>query len=299
MSTAPMTTATTPSAAGRLPARADQGFGGATVVDGLDLDIARGEFFSLLGPSGCGKTTTLRMVAGLHRPDLRHRSWSAARTSPARPRTGATSTPSSRATRSSSTSTCAATSASACAARGSTGRTIDQRVGEMLELVELGDRGQGPPGPALRRPAPAGRAGPRADQPAPGAAARRAAGRARPQAAPRHAGRAEVDPARGRHHLPLRHPRPGRGAQHERPDRDHERGRHRAVRHARGRLREPHLGLRGRLHRHQQPDERHVVRRLRRGLAERADPGARRTGLGRRATRSAWRCGRRRSGSPS
>ena len=39
-------------------------FGDKTVVDHLDLDIRRGEFFSLLGPSGCGKTTTLRMIAG-------------------------------------------------------------------------------------------------------------------------------------------------------------------------------------------------------------------------------------------
>jgi spermidine/putrescine transport system ATP-binding protein len=38
-------------------------------VDGIDLDIAAGEFFSLLGPSGCGKTTTLRLVAGFERPD--------------------------------------------------------------------------------------------------------------------------------------------------------------------------------------------------------------------------------------
>jgi spermidine/putrescine transport system ATP-binding protein len=43
-------------------------FGGATVVDGLDLDIVSGEFFSLLGPSGCGKTTTLRMIAGFSDP---------------------------------------------------------------------------------------------------------------------------------------------------------------------------------------------------------------------------------------
>ncbi|MEI8056959.1 MAG: ABC transporter ATP-binding protein [Actinomycetes bacterium] len=39
-------------------------FGEVTVVDHLNLDIRRGEFFSLLGPSGCGKTTTLRMIAG-------------------------------------------------------------------------------------------------------------------------------------------------------------------------------------------------------------------------------------------
>jgi spermidine/putrescine transport system ATP-binding protein len=37
-------------------------------VDGIDLTIAGGEFFSLLGPSGCGKTTTLRLIAGLEQP---------------------------------------------------------------------------------------------------------------------------------------------------------------------------------------------------------------------------------------
>jgi ABC-type Fe3+/spermidine/putrescine transport system ATPase subunit len=38
-------------------------------VDGASLDVRRGEVFTLLGPSGCGKTTTLRLVAGLERPD--------------------------------------------------------------------------------------------------------------------------------------------------------------------------------------------------------------------------------------
>src|SRR4051812_19202776 len=37
-------------------------------VDNLDLQLAQGEFFTLLGPSGCGKTTTLRMIAGFERP---------------------------------------------------------------------------------------------------------------------------------------------------------------------------------------------------------------------------------------
>ena len=39
-------------------------FGAVTAVNGLNLEIAKGECFSMLGPSGCGKTTTLRMVAG-------------------------------------------------------------------------------------------------------------------------------------------------------------------------------------------------------------------------------------------
>ena len=38
---------------------------GTTAVNGLDLEIADGEFMVLVGPSGCGKSTALRMVAGL------------------------------------------------------------------------------------------------------------------------------------------------------------------------------------------------------------------------------------------
>ena len=44
-------------------------FGSLAAVDGIDLNIADGEFVALLGPSGCGKTTTLRMIAGLEVPD--------------------------------------------------------------------------------------------------------------------------------------------------------------------------------------------------------------------------------------
>ncbi len=38
-------------------------------VDGLDLIVRAGEFYTLLGPNGAGKTTTLRLIAGLLRPD--------------------------------------------------------------------------------------------------------------------------------------------------------------------------------------------------------------------------------------
>jgi putative spermidine/putrescine transport system ATP-binding protein len=44
-------------------------YGNVVAVDGVDLEIASGEFFTLLGPSGSGKTTTLRLIAGFERPD--------------------------------------------------------------------------------------------------------------------------------------------------------------------------------------------------------------------------------------
>jgi putative spermidine/putrescine transport system ATP-binding protein len=44
-------------------------YGDVIAVDGVDLEIARGEFFTMLGPSGSGKTTTLRLIAGFERPD--------------------------------------------------------------------------------------------------------------------------------------------------------------------------------------------------------------------------------------
>jgi putative spermidine/putrescine transport system ATP-binding protein len=44
-------------------------YGDVKAVDGVDLDIAAGEFFTMLGPSGSGKTTTLRLIAGFERPD--------------------------------------------------------------------------------------------------------------------------------------------------------------------------------------------------------------------------------------
>jgi putative spermidine/putrescine transport system ATP-binding protein len=44
-------------------------YGDVVAVAGVDLEIARGEFFTMLGPSGSGKTTTLRMIAGFELPD--------------------------------------------------------------------------------------------------------------------------------------------------------------------------------------------------------------------------------------
>src|SRR6185503_8665020 len=44
-------------------------YGDVVAVAGIDLEIRRGEFFTMLGPSGSGKTTCLRMIAGFERPD--------------------------------------------------------------------------------------------------------------------------------------------------------------------------------------------------------------------------------------
>src|SRR5260370_16415906 len=43
-------------------------FGEVRAVDGVDMEIYNGEFFSMLGPSGSGKTTCLRLMAGFEKP---------------------------------------------------------------------------------------------------------------------------------------------------------------------------------------------------------------------------------------
>ena len=51
-----------------LHVRFDSDKGQVHAVRGVSVDVAAGEFYTLLGPSGCGKTTTLRCLAGLERP---------------------------------------------------------------------------------------------------------------------------------------------------------------------------------------------------------------------------------------
>ncbi|UYM07034.1 ABC transporter ATP-binding protein [Solicola gregarius] len=119
-------------------------FAGATVVDHLDLDIASGEFFSLLGPSGCGKTTTLRMIAGFSDP-----------TSGTILVGGEDVTGTPPHLRDVNTVFQSYALFEHLDVRGNVGfglrrkgidrRTIDQRVSRMLELVELGDRAKEKP----------------------------------------------------------------------------------------------------------------------------------------------------------
>ena len=52
--------------------RVSRRFGDVVAVDGVDLLLGRGEFFSMLGPSGSGKTTCLRLIAGFEQPEAGH-----------------------------------------------------------------------------------------------------------------------------------------------------------------------------------------------------------------------------------
>ena len=181
-----------------------------------------GEFFSLLGPSGCGKTTTMRMIAGFEEPTqgtVRLHGQDVTGVPPNKRDVNMVFQSYALFPHMSVFENVAFGLRRKSVAKAE----ITRRVGEMLEIVDLAGRERAPPAGAVRRPAAAGRAGPGAGQPPRGAAARRAARRARPQAAPGHAGRAEADPARGRHHVRLRDARPGRGADHVGPDRGHER----------------------------------------------------------------------------
>jgi spermidine/putrescine transport system ATP-binding protein len=62
-----MSTPKGPDPALRL-SRIEKHYGGTAAVAGIDLDVAEGEFVTLLGPSGCGKTTTLGLIAGFFPP---------------------------------------------------------------------------------------------------------------------------------------------------------------------------------------------------------------------------------------
>ena len=77
-------------------------YGDVVAVDGIDLHMPGGEFFTMLGPSGCGKTTTLRLIAGFEKLDAA-RSSSTASTWRASRRTSGRSTRSSSPTRCSRT----------------------------------------------------------------------------------------------------------------------------------------------------------------------------------------------------
>ena len=215
-------------------------FGAVTALAGVSLTIRDNEFFTLLGPSGCGKTTLLRLIAGfeeitegeilLYGEDIgtlppepaphQHR-LSALRPLPAHDGGGK----------------CGVRHAEA---RLEQGRHREAQTGRILDLVKLGDLAGAQAGAALRRSAAAGGAGASDGATAQSAPARRTAVGARPQAAPSDADRAEADPEGHRHHLRLRHPRPGRSAHDVGPHRRDVGGRDPAGGHAPRNLRGAH-----------------------------------------------------------
>ncbi len=236
-------------------------FGSFVAVHDANFDIGRGEFFAMLGPSGCGKTTTLRMIAGFDLPTAGRvllEGQDVTRVPPYKRNVNTVFQQYALFPHMNIRDNVAfgLRSKGGIARRGDppAGRR-DARGGPARRLRRSASVA------AVRRPAAARRPGPRAGQPAERAAPRRAARRARPQAAPGDADRAQAHPARGRHHVRLRHPRSGRGAHDERPDRGDEPGQRRADRHADGDLQLTGLDLRRRLHRLGQPAARRGERR--------------------------------------
>ena len=168
----------------------DKQFGEFAAVRGIDVEVAGGEFFSLLGPSGCGKTTTLRMVAGFEEPtagkilidgvDVAH-------VPPHR-------RPVNTVFQSYALFPFMTVWDNVAFGLQYTRATKDetkQRVGDALALVQMQGKAKSKPGPALRRSAATRRAGARARARPQGAAARRAARRPRRQAAQAAADRAQ------------------------------------------------------------------------------------------------------------
>ena len=226
---------------------------GEIAVDNIDLTVASGEFFSLLGPSGCGKTTTLRLIAGFEQPTSGKILLDGVDVSDVPPHR-----------RNVNTVFQSYALFPFLSVFDNVAFGLRHRKLAKAELTRRVGRGPGtgqddlvrqaPPGPAVRRPAAARRAGPRAGAQPGRAAAGRAARRAGRQAAPLAQGRAEGAAGTSRHHLPLRHPRSGGGADHVRPAGRDERRPDRADRHASPGLRGAGGHLRGRLPGRGQPD---------------------------------------------
>ncbi len=266
--------------------------GGVVAVQDLDLDVAEGEFVTLLGPSGSGKTTVLRLIAGFEQP-------TAGRVA-LRGRDVTGVPPFDRDVHT-------VFQDYALFPHLSVLRNVEYplriaKVGraERRERAlagaghgAVGGDGRARPDRAVRRPAATGGAGPGAGRPARGAAARRAPRRAGPEAARADAGRAQADPAGVRDHVRAGHPRPGRGAHAGRPGGGVQRGPGRAGRAGGRGLRAAGDGVRGRLRRHLQR-ARAGADRSRRDLERAPGEDRRRPGRRGRAGRAHLGAGHRR-----
>ncbi len=208
----------------------------------------------MLGPSGSGKTTTLRMIAGFEDPTEGTIELAGEDVSGVPPYDRKVNTVFQDYALFPHMTVGENVAYGLKVARVRQGRARANAATRRWRWSACRGYGDAQAGRALRRPAAAGRAGAGDRQPAQGAAPRRAARRPRPEAARGDADRAEGDPGRGRDHLRLRHPRPGRGADDERPDRRLQRRPDRAGELAARALRAPGQRVRRRLRRRLQPD---------------------------------------------
>ena len=193
-------------------------------MDGVDLEIHHGEFFTMLGPSGSGKTTTLRLIAGFERPDSGSVELGGTDVSSLPPYLRDVNTvfqdyalfPHMNVLQN---------VAYGLRVKGVRNPTRDERAEEALPLVRLEGYGSRKPVQlsggqrqrvALRAPS--------STRPVCSCSTSRSA-RSTSSSAEQMQVELKADPAGHRHHLPVRHARPGRGADDERPDRCLQRGR--------------------------------------------------------------------------
>ena len=169
----------------------------------------------MVGPSGCGKTTTLRMIAGFERPTSGRIVLDGVDVAQMPPHKRNVNTVFQSYALFPHLDV-AGNVAFGLKYKRLTKEESRKRVAEALYARAARRLRAAQAGPAVRRPAAAGRARTRARPDAAGAAARRAARRARRPAAQGPPGRAEGAAGRARDHLRLRHARPGGGADDER-----------------------------------------------------------------------------------